>query len=95
MTERTILRLKWLQIRTRSSDNNYHGPNRETLRNTWTLVRMGSFSMIWSLYCYDGAGRSRTIEVAFPLWRGKWSPGIVAPKRHRKPEVTDTAPDAA
>lgn len=52
--------------------SNHHGPAFATLRNTWQIVRMGSYAKMWTLYVYRSDGRAHAIGLAFPRWRGPW-----------------------
>lgn len=63
---------RWMQLRFRTLDRNYHGPNHETLRRTAQIVRMGSYAKMWALYVYRGDGSTRCFEVCFPRWLGPW-----------------------
>lgn len=72
MSDWTILRTRWLQIRLRTLDGNHHGDKHETLRRTWQWVRMGSYAKIWTLYVYRGDGSTIGFEITFPKWLGPW-----------------------
>lgn len=54
------------------SDKNYHGTNRQPLRSTWQIVRMGSYAKCWSLYVYNQCGHYRRFELRFGNWLGPW-----------------------
>jgi len=66
--------LKYLRIRVRTGKIacNWHGPQRNILRRTVRLVRMGSYAKMWTFYLYRGDGSVRLIEVAWPHWLGDW-----------------------
>ena len=65
-----------ITIRTGTLDSNHHGrPGFTTLRNTWQIVRMGSYAKCWTLYVYRRDGRAHMVTITFPRWLGEWPKG--------------------
>lgn len=72
MTDRKIITMPWIRVRSYTLSSNHHGPKHDTLRNTWQVVRMGSYAKSWTLYIYRKDGRAHALNITFPRWLGPW-----------------------
>jgi len=80
MRERKLITLPWLHAVSWTLDTNFHGSKSTTLRNTWQVVRMGSYAKSWTLYIYRGDARAHALNITFPRWLGPW------PEKHSRKE---------
>ena len=71
---------QWMHVHTGTLARNSHGPKFTTLRNTWQIVRMGSYAKMWTLYVYRSDGRAHQLMIAFPRWLGEW-PNETGPRK--------------